>query len=460
MVLTPYELHEMIGNCLETKDFKGLREALLREEPVDIAQAMDGFSEKEIPLIFRLLPKETAAEVFVEMESDAQELLLGSFNDRELRAILDELYLDDAADIIEEMPANVVARMLKNTDAETRGMLNQILLYPEDSAGSIMTPEYVSLRRGMTVTQAFEKIRREGVDKETIYTCYVTENRRLVGIVSAKTLMISPPDAVVGDLMISDYIAVKTTDDRELAAEMIKKYDFLALPVLDTEERLVGIVTVDDAIDVMEAEATADIEQMAAIVPADKPYLKTGVFRSFPSRIPWLMLLMVSATFTSKIISSYESALATCAMLTAFIPMIMDTGGNAGGQASVTIIRGLSLGEIDIRDALRVVWKEIRVAFLCGVALAPVVFLKTMFVDGLHGEPDGVLISLVVSATLIFVIVIAKLVGCLLPLLVKAVHLDPAVVANPFITTIVDALALIVYFALASRFVPALAAVI
>jgi magnesium transporter len=453
-----YELHEKIEELLSAKEFKRLKELFLHENPVDIAETLDGFSEKEVSISFRLLSKEQAAEVFVAMESDTQEMLIASFSDKELKEIVDELYLDDTVDIVEEMPANVVARILKSTDMETRRVINEILLYPEDSAGSIMTPEYVSLRRNMTVGEAFDKIRTEGVDKETIYTCYVTENRKLVGIVSAKTLMLSDRNAMVGDIMTEDFIAVKTTDDKEYAASQIKKYGFLAIPVIDGEERLVGIVTVDDAIDVIESEATEDIEQMAAILPSEKPYLKTGIFRSWASRIPWLLLLMVSATFTSKILSAYESALAACVVLTAFIPMIMDTGGNAGGQASVTIIRGLSLGEIGIRDALRVVWKELRVSLLCGISLAPVVFLKVMYIDGLYAEPDGVTISLVVAATLLFVVVIAKLVGCLLPLAVKAVRLDPAVVANPFITTIVDALALMVYFALASRFIPALMA--
>ena len=456
-MFTTYELHQKMEELLEAKDFGGLKEVFLHENPVDIAEAMEDFSEKEISVGFRLLAKEQAAEVFVAMESDTQEMLIAGFNDKELREILAELYVDDAADLVEEMPANVVARILKNTDAETRGMINEILLYPEDSAGGIMTPEYVSLRRDMTVEEAFDRIRCEGVDKETIYTCYVTENRKLVGIVSAKTLMLADRSAVVGDLMTTDFIAVKTTDDKEFAASQIKKYGFLALPVLDGEERLVGIVTIDDAIEVIESEATEDIEQMAAILPSEKPYLKTGVFRAWLSRIPWLLLLMVSATFTSKIMASYEQALAACVILTAFIPMIMDTGGNAGGQASVTVIRGLSLGEISIRDAWRVVWKELRVSLLCGVSLAPVVFLKVMYVDGLHSEPDGLVISLVVAATLLFVVVMAKLVGCLLPLLVGACRLDPAVVANPFITTIVDALALVVYFALASHFIPALA---
>lgn len=455
-MFTAYELHEKIGELLEKKDLKALQELFRHENPVDIAGALDGFPEKEVAIGFRLLSKEQAAQVFVEMDSETQEALLASFNDRELGEIVDELSLDDAADLVEEMPANVVSRILKNTDAETRRLINEILLYPQDSAGSIMTPEYVSLRRDMSVEEAFEKIRMEGVDKETIYTCYVTESRTLVGIVSVKNLLLSDRAARVGDIMTADFIAVKTTDDKEFAASQIKKYGFLALPVLDTEDRLVGIVTIDDAMDVIESEATEDIEQMAAILPSEKPYLKTGVLRIWLSRIPWLLLLMVSATFTSKIISSYETALAACAVLTAFIPMIMDTGGNAGGQASVTVIRGLSLGEIGLRDVLRVIWKELRVSLLCGVSLAPVVFLKVMFIDGLYTESDGVIVSIVVAATLLFVVVLAKLIGCLLPLLAKAVHLDPAVVANPFITTIVDALALIVYFALASHYIPAL----
>ena len=455
-MFSAYELHEKIKELLEKRELKSLQELFRHENPIDIAGALDGFPEKEVAISFRLLSKEQAAEVFVEMDSETQEALLASFNDHELSEIVDELSLDDAADLIEEMPANVVSRILKSTDPETRRLINEILLYPQDSAGSIMTPEYVSLRRDMTVEEAFEKIRTEGVDKETIYTYYVTENRTLIGIISAKTLLLSDRAARVGDMMTADFIAVKTTDDKEFAASQIKKYGFLALPVLDTENRLVGIVTIDDAMDVIESETTEDIEQMAAILPSEKPYLKTGIFRLWVSRIPWLLLLMVSATFTSKIISFYEAALAACAALTAFIPMIMDTGGNAGGQASVTVIRGLSLGEIGLRDALRVVWKELRVSLLCGATLAPVVFLKVMYIDGLYAEPDGVMISLVVAATLLFVVVLAKLVGCLLPLLAKAVHLDPAVVANPFITTIVDALALIVYFALASHYIPAL----
>jgi magnesium transporter len=320
-----------------------------------------------------------------------------------------------------------------------------------------MTTEYVSLRRDMTVAEAIAKIRSVGVDKETVYTCYVTQKRKLVGIISVRTLLISKDEEILEDIMTTECISVLTTDDRETAVEKIGKYGFLAIPVLDQEERIVGIVTVDDAIDVMESEASEDIAQMAAILPSETPYLKTSAIRLWLTRIPWLLLLMISATLTSKIIASYEVALAACAALTAFIPMIMGTGGNAGGQASVTIIRGLSLDEIRLRDTLLVVWKEMRVALLCGLTLAPFAFLKVMYLDGLYAEPDGIRISLIVSATLLFVVILAKLVGCLLPLIVKAVRLDPAVVANPFITTVVDALALFVYFALASRLIPALA---
>ncbi len=448
-----YELHDQIQSLLEKSAFKELKAILSEENPVDIAEAFDGFREQEISLCFRFLAKELAAEVFVYMESDRQRSLIEGFGDARLREILSELCPDDAADLVEEMPAGVVSRILKNTDRETREAINEILLYPKDSVGSIMTTEYVSLRRDMTVREAIAKIRKDGVDKETVYTCYVTEKRKLIGVISVRTLLTASDEDIVNDLMTTECISVLTTDDREAAAEKIGKYGFLAIPVLDKEERIVGIVTVDDAMDVMESEASEDIAQMAAILPSEKPYLKTSTVRLWLSRIPWLLLLMLSATLTSKIISSYESALAACAILTAFIPMLMDAGGNAGGQASVTIIRGLSLDEIRLKDAFFVVWKEIRVALLCGLTLAPFAFLKVMYLDGLYAEPNGVRISLVVAATLLFVVLLAKLVGCLLPLLVKAVRLDPAVVANPFITTVVDALALVVYFMLASKWI-------
>ena len=452
-----YELKEKIQDLLEQRTFAELKNYLLEQNPVDIAECFNDLDEKEVSLCFRLLEKELATEVFVNMDSDRQKLLINGLSDARLKEILEEICPDDAAELIGEMPAAVVSRILKHTDKETRDAINVILRYPKNSVGSIMTTEYVSLRRDMTVGEAISKIRRVGVDKETVYTCYVTEKRKLVGVISVKNLLTANDDEVIENLMTTECISVLTTDDREEAVEKIGKYGFLAIPVLDTEERIVGIVTVDDAMDVMETEASEDIAQMAAILPSEKPYLKTGAVRLWLSRIPWLLLLMLSATLTSKIISSYETALAACAVLTAFIPMIMGTGGNAGGQASVTIIRGLSLDEIRLRDAFWVVWKELRVSLLCGLTLAPFAFLKVMYLDGLYAEPDGVRISIIVAATLFLVVVTAKLVGCILPLLVKMIRLDPAVVANPFITTVVDALALVVYFALASRLVPALA---
>ena len=458
IMYTAYELSEKMTTLLESSDYKELKLLLCEENPIDVAEAFDRLSEQDVSLCFRLLPKEQAAEVFVEMDSDRQKSLIESFNDARLREIINELYLDDAADLVEEMPAGVVSRILKNTDAETRNAINEILLYPKDSVGSMMTTEYVSLKKTMTVSEAFSKIRRVGVDKETVYTCYVTEHRRLIGTVTVKALLFANDDDILEDLMETDPISVFTTDDREEASALISKYDLLALPVLDAESRIVGIVTIDDAMDVLETEASDDIAQMAAIVPSEKPYLKTSAVRLWLSRVPWLLLLMLSATITSKIIASYEAALAACTILTAFIPMLMGTGGNAGSQASVTVIRGLSLDEIHLRDTLRVIWKELRVSILSGLTLMPIAFLKVMYLDGLFREEGGIRIALVISATLFFIVVLAKLVGCVLPLIVKAVKLDPAVVANPFITTIVDALALIVYFALASRLIPALIA--
>lgn len=456
IMYTAYELSEKITTLLEASNYKELKPLLCEENPVDVAEAFDLLPEKDVSLCFRLLPKEQAAEVFVEMDSDKQEKLISSFNDARLREIISELYLDDAADLVEEMPAGVVTRILKNTDAETRNAINEILLYPKNSVGSMMTTEYVSLKKTMTVAEAFTKIRRVGVDKETVYTCYVTENRRLIGTVTVKALLFANDDDLLENLMEEDPISALTTDDREEASALISKYDLLALPVIDTESRLVGIITIDDAMDVLETEASDDIAQMAAILPSEKPYLKTSAVRLWLSRVPWLLLLMLSATVTSKIIASYEAALAACTILTAFIPMLMGTGGNAGSQASVTVIRGLSLDEIHLRDTLRVIWKELRVSLLSGLTLMPIAFLKVMYLDGLFREEGGIRIALVISATLFFIVVLAKLVGCVLPLIVKSVKLDPAVVANPFITTIVDALALIVYFALASRLIPIL----
>ena len=435
---------------LEEKKYAVLRDILVTMNPSDIAALFTDLEEKQIPLMFRLLPKEQAAETFVEMEPDAQELLIRGFSDNELKAVLDELYVDDAADIVEEMPANVVKRILKNVDPEMRSSINQILRYPENSAGSIMTTEYVSLRPSMTVEEAILRIRRQGVDKETIYTCYVTaKDRTLIGLVTVKDLLLAEDDETpISDIMLTNLISVTTRTDQEEVAHMFSKYNFLALPVVDGENRMVGIVTFDDAMDVMEEEATEDIEMMSGMLPSEKTYLKSNVFELFKNRIPWLMLMMVSATFTGLIITSFEGALAAQVALTAFIPMLMGTGGNSGSQSSVTIIRALSLGELRFRDIGIVLWKELRTSILCGVALAIVCFAKIWLVDKiLFGNNDiTLMVDLVVCLALCVTVIVAKIVGCLLPMAAKAMKLDPAVMASPFISTIVDALSLLVYF--------------
>ena len=387
------------------------------------------------------------------MGTDAQALLIRGFSDSELREVLDELYVDDAVDIVEEMPANVVRRILSQADPDMRKDINEILRYPENSAGSIMTTEYVSLRPGMTVEEAILRIRRTGVDKETIYTCYVTKNRTLIGLVSVKDLLLAQDDdETVDKIMETNVISVHTHTDQEEVARMFSKYNFLALPVVDTENRMVGIVTFDDAMDVMEDEATEDMEIMGGMTPSDKTYLRSSTFDLFKHRIPWLMLLMVSATFTGLIITHFESALAAQVALTAFIPMLMDTGGNSGSQSSVTVIRSLSLGEIEFSDLPRVVWKEIRTAVLCGISLAAACFAKIMLVDRLMlgNEDVTCLVALVVCATMALTVLVAKVIGCVLPMLAKKVGFDPAVMASPFITTIVDALSLLIYFGIAS----------
>ena len=435
---------------LEDKKYASLRDILVTMNPSDIAGLFEDLEEKQIPLMFRLLTKEQAAETFVEMEPDAQELLIRGFSDNELKEVLDELYVDDAADLVEEMPANVVKRILKAADPEMRSSINQILRYPEYSAGSIMTTEYVSLRPSMTVEEAILRIRRQGVDKETIYTCYVTaKDRTLQGIVTVKDLLLAEDDEMkIEDLMITNMIFVTTQTDQEDVARMFSKYNFLALPVVDGEGRMVGIVTFDDAMDVMEEEATEDIELMSGITPSEKPYLKSGSFELFRNRFPWLMLLMVSSTFTGLIITSFEDALAAQVALTAFIPMLMGTGGNSGSQSSVTVIRSLSLGELELRDVGIVLWKELRTALLCGIALAVVCFAKIWLVDRLlfGNEAITLTVDLVVCLALALTVVIAKAVGCVLPMVAKALGADPAVMASPFITTIVDAVSLLVYF--------------
>ena len=446
------ELMQEVIELVEARAFVRLRNLLVEENPADVAEIISELGDKEIPLVFRILPKDLAGEAFSYMENDKQELLLNSFNDFELREIFNELWLDDTVDIIEEMPANVVTRILKNTSPNVRRQINELLKYPEDSAGSIMTVEYVSLNRELTVEQCFNKIRRESIDKETVYTCYVTEKRKLVGTVSVKDLFMADMDAVVSDIMETNVISVDAYEDKEVVAQTFSKYGMLAIPIVDKDGRIVGIVTVDDAIDVMEEEATEDIERMAAITSNDKPYLKTGVMSIWLTRIPWLLLLMLSATFTGIIINSFEDALSVFPVLISFIPMLMGTGGNAGGQSSATVIRGMAVGEIELKDILRVLWKELRIALLCGMTLAVVGYAKIILIDNmLLGMNVSYMEMAVVSLTLVVTVFAAKLVGCSLPILAKAVKLDPAVMASPFITTIVDVLSLIVYFFIAMK---------
>ena len=447
------ELLETVEDLTEQKLYADLRDLLMPLEAADIAGLLEDVGEQRMPLLFRLLPKELAAEVFVELESDSQELLITGFSNAELKEVLDELYLDDTVDIVGEMPANVVTRILKHTDPETRKSINEILKYPEDSTGSIMTTEFVDLKEDMTVAEALKRIRRTAPDKETINICYVIDkNRHLIGFLSIRSLLLAEEDDVIGEIMDRNFIAVQTLDDQETTAQALSKYDFLALPVVDTENRLVGIVTVDDAMDVIEEETTEDFEKMAAMLPSDKPYLKTGVWETWKARTPWLLMLMLSATFTGLILTHFENALAACGILTAFIPMLSGTGGNSGTQASTAIIRALSLDEVRFSDLLRVLWKEFRVSLCCGICLAVTNFGKMMLVDFWLMRNPAVtpLVALVVCATLIGTVVCAKLVGCALPILAEKVGLDPAVMASPFITTIVDALSLLIYFRFAT----------
>ena len=437
---------------LEDKKYATLRDILITMNPADIAAMLSGLRENKISVIFRLLPKELAAETFVEMETEDQELLIQGFSDNELKEVLDELYVDDAADLVEEMPANVVRRILRQADPEMRRSINQILQYPENSAGSLMTTEYVSLRPNMTVEESILRIRRQGVDKETIYTCYVTKDRKLLGIVTVKDLQLAEDDeTLIQDIMLTNLISVTTHTDQEQVAHMFGKYDFLALPVVDKENRMVGIVTFDDAMDVIEEEATEDMELMGGMLPSEKTYLKSSIWELFKNRIPWLMLLMLSATFTGLIITSFEDALAAQVALTAFIPMLMGTGGNSGSQSSVTVIRALSLDELKFADLPKVLWKEIRTSVLCGVALSIACFAKIWLVDRmLMGNMEiTLLVDAVVCLALLVTVIAAKIVGAVLPMVAKVVKLDPAVMASPFITTIVDALSLLVYFVFA-----------
>ncbi|MBO7662078.1 MAG: magnesium transporter [Clostridia bacterium] len=446
-----------VENTLQTllteKKYSTIRDILVTMNPADIAAVFSGVDPEKLPLLFRLLPKELAAESFVEMESEEQEALIRGISDKELRQVMDELYVDDAVDIVEEMPANVVQRILAQADPEMRKEINEILQYPEDSAGSVMTTEYVKLTPGMTVGDAILRIRRTGVDKETIYTCYVLDNRLLVGTVSVKSLLLAPNDLqTIDSIMESNLITVTTHTDQEEVARMMSKYNLLAIPVVDGDNRMVGIVTFDDAMDVVEEETTEDMEIMAGMTPSDKTYLRSSPFDLFKHRIPWLALLMVSATFTGLIISNFEEKLAAMVCLTAFIPMLMDTGGNSGSQSSVTVIRALSLGELEFRDLGKVIWKEIRTALMCGLVLSVLCFAKIMLVDKMMlGTQDvNYMVALVVGLTMAVTVLCAKVVGCTLPMLAKKLGFDPAVMASPFITTIVDALSLLVYFGIAT----------
>ena len=437
---------EIIRELLETRQYTNLRQKVAEMNTADVAAILEEMEEEELLKVFRILPKSMAADVFSYLEVDHQQMIITSLSDKEAANIIDNLMADDATDLLEEMPANVVKKLLANASADTRRDINHLLRYPEDSAGSIMTVEYVDLKENMTVQDAINRIRQVGVDSETINICYVLDAKRtLVGTVALRYLLITPPDAVIGEMMHENVVFINTMMDQEEVARQFQKYDFTAMPVVDNENRLVGIITVDDIVDILQEEATEDIEKMAAIVPTDKPYMKTTVFETWKKRIPWLLLLMISATFTGSIITSFEDALSACVVLTAYIPMLMDTGGNAGGQASVTIIRGLSLNEIEFKDAFKVVWKEARVAVLCGLTLAAANFVKLLLFDRVT-----IAVAAVVCLTLVAAVFIAKIIGCLLPMLAKKIGFDPAVMASPFITPIVDALSLLIYFSIAT----------
>ena len=443
------EYVEQIEEMIRSKQYAQLRDLFLPMEPADIAEILEEAGEEFMPLLYRLLPKELAAEVFVELESDSQEMLINGFSNNELKEVLDELYLDDAVDIVEEMPASVVIRILDKADPAMRKSINEILKYPEDSAGSMMNMEFLSLKKDMTVADAFKRIRRIGGDMETINILYVTDpTRHLLGVLSVRDLLLAEEDDLIEDIMDSNLVWATTMDDKEDVAQALSKYDFLALPIVDLESRLVGIVTVDDAMDVIEEETTEDFEKMAAMLPSDKPYLRAGVFATWRARLPWLMILMLSATFTGMILSHYEGALAACLVLNAYIPMLSGTGGNSGTQASVAVIRALSLDEVDFSDVLAVLWKELRVSLLCGVCLASANFVKMLVIDRmiLGNAEVTIPVCLVVCMTVLFVVVFAKCVGCSLPLLAEKIGLDPAVMASPFISTIVDATSLLIYF--------------
>ena len=442
---------ELLLEMLEKKEYTKLRQTAAEMQTADIAAIMDEMEDEDSLKMFRLFPKDMAADVFADLEPDDQQYIIQSLSHKEASTIIDNLMSDDAADLLEdmleEMPANVVKKILANARPDTRADINLLLQYPEDSAGSIMTVEYVDLRENMTVADAIERIRKVGLDSETVNTCYVLDEQRvLVGTVALRYLVILDPDDIIGEVMNDNIISVNTLTDQEETARAFQKYDFTAMPVVDKENRMVGIITIDDVVDILEEEATEDIEKMAAILPTDKPYFKTGVVETYKKRMPWLLFLMISATFTGAIITSYEAALASYVILTAYIPMLMDTGGNAGSQASVSIIRGLSLNEIEFKELPIALWKEIRVAFLCGLTLACTNFVKLMLLDKLP-----LLIALIICLTLVITVTFAKMMGCVLPMVAQRIGFDPAVMASPLITTIVDAVSLTIYFTIATR---------
>jgi magnesium transporter len=442
---------ELLLEMLEKKEYTKLRQTAAEMQTADIAAIMDEMEDEDSLKMFRLFPKDMAADVFADLEPDDQQYIIQSLSHKEASTIIDNLMSDDAADLLEdmleEMPANVVKKILANARPDTRADINLLLQYPEDSAGSIMTVEYVDLRENMTVADAIERIRKVGLDSETVNTCYVLDEQRvLVGTVALRYLVILDPDDIIGEVMNDNIISVNTLTDQEETARAFQKYDFTAMPVVDKENRMVGIITIDDVVDILEEEATEDIEKMAAILPTDKPYFKTGVVETYKKRMPWLLFLMISATFTGAIITSYEAALASYVILTAYIPMLMDTDGNAGSQASVSIIRGLSLNEIEFKELPIALWKEIRVAFLCGLTLACTNFVKLMVLDKLP-----LLIALIICLTLVITVTFAKMMGCVLPMVAQRIGFDPAVMASPLITTIVDAVSLTIYFTIATR---------
>ncbi len=437
---------EELSRLLEENRLVDFMRALDQINAIDAAEYLEYVEPEILPKVFRMLKKNTAAEIFAELDSSLQETIITSITDAEISKLVEELFIDDTVDMLEELPANVVSRILRVASPHTRKEINKFLKYPPDSTGSVMTSEFISVLSDMTVSEAIERVQKTGSDKETIYVIYVTDKYRVLkGFIELRDLIFSPQTELIENVMAGSVISARTLDDREIAASLISKYDLLALPVVDTEDRLVGIVTVDDAMDVIEEAATEDIEIMAAISPNDKPYLKTGVFETWKNRIPWLMLLLISSAFTGSIITHYEQALGSMVILTAFIPMLMGTGGNAGGQASATIIRGLSLGEIRMGNILRIIWKEFRISLLCGASLSLLIFAKAMLID--RTSPS---VALVVAVSLLLTVVLAKFVGCTLPILAKRVGFDPAVMASPFITTIVDAVSLLIYFQIAS----------